>query len=193
MQLKQKKFGTQIEFNFKDDRLDYKLKSSSGLTSFNVLYENISNDITESETKNEWYRNVGFAWVLIGLIDTFILTSDGVHLSFWLVLGLIFYGIYVISAISYSCIDASNCNLLIIKNKKHDEVITKLFQKRNDYLKSKYAKIDVHNRPENELNKFKWLKEIGAITEQDFNYFEGVITTHLPNLRRLENKRSEAN
>lgn len=169
MKIEQKKHGTKIEFDFNDEFLYYKIKDGNGSNSFNIRYEDITNNITEFEERNQWYRNVGLFWLILGLVDMIL---NGTKLSLWLVLGIIFNGLYYYYQISYSKIDATSHNLLIIKNDKHDEIIKEIFSQRNNYLKREYGKINEKNDKQNELNKFRWLKNIGVITDYEFVDFE---------------------
>lgn len=172
MKIEQKKHGTKIEFDFNDDFLGYKIKDTSGSNSINIRYEDITNNISEFEEKNQWYRNVGLVWFMLGLIGLVIYKER----SIWLYLGVIFFGLYYFFQISYSRIDAISHNLLIIKNDKHDEIMKEIFNYRNNYLKSEYGKIDEKNDKKNELNKFKWLKNLGVIAPYEFDNAEKVLT-----------------
>lgn len=173
MKIEQKKNGTKVEFDFNDDFLYYKIKDSNGSNSFNIRYEDITNSITEFEERNSWYKNVGLFWAILGVID---MALNRTKLSLWLVLGIIFYGLYYYYQTSYSKIDATSRNLLIIKNDKHDEIIKEIFSQRNTYLKREYGKINEKNDKQNELNKFRWLKNIGVIADYEFIDFEKALT-----------------
>lgn len=165
MKIEQKKNGTKVEFDFQDDFLYYKIKDGNGSNSFNIRYEDITNSITEFEERNSWYKNVGLFWAILGVID---MALNRTKLSLWLVLGIIFYGLYYYYQTSYSKIDATSHNLLIIKNDKHDEIIKEVFNHRNDYLKANYGKINKENDKNNELNKFKWLRNLGVLADYQF-------------------------
>lgn len=171
MKIAQKKHGTNIEYDFKDDSLHYKIKDGSGSNSYIIHYEDITNNITEFEERNKWYKDVGSIWVVVGLLGITL----GAQMFFWLVLGIICYGLYYYYFISYSKIDAIYYNLLIIKDKEHNKVMKEIFNHRNAYLKAKYGKINEKNDKQNELDKFKWLKNLGAISEKELADFEKTI------------------
>ena len=179
MEFRQQKFDRVIEIDLKDDFLYYKVKNMSGSSSHNIQYEDISNNVSEFEVRNTWYGYVGFAWSLIGLIQMFIFNSGEIRISFWLLMGILFFVIYIFYKISYINIDTYQNNLLIIKNGNYDEIIKNIFDKRNDYLRSHYAKIETNGDKTEELKKFKWLKTIGAITEDDFNQFEKALNENV--------------
>lgn len=164
MKIEQKKHGTKIEYDFNDDFLYYKVNDEGGSGSANVQYEDITNNVTEYDERNQWYRNVGFAWLILGSIGTIL----NRNISIWLVLGVVFYGLYYYYRTSYSRINATSHNLLIIKDDKHDEVMKQIFDHRNEYLKAKYGKIDEKNNKQAELNKFTYLKNLGVIADYEF-------------------------
>jgi hypothetical protein len=182
MKIEQKKYGTTVEYDFKDDFLYYKIKDAGGSNSFNIRYEEITNDVTELEEKNQWYRNAGIFWIILGLIGLVL----GGTISIWLILGVIFYGIYYFYQTSYSKIDATSHNLLVIKDKKHDEVMKEIFSQRNSYLKINYGKINEENDKKIELNKFRWLKNIGAIADYEFEDFRKVLEGEIKKLPEVK-------
>lgn len=180
MKIEQKKNGTKIEYELEKEFLHYKMNDENGSHSVTVPYEDISNDISEFGEKNQWYKNVGLIWLFIGLVD---LMMSGT-LSMWLVLGILFYGFYLFYQTSYSKINATNYNLLIIKNKNHDELMGEIFKHRNDYLRTKYGMIDTKNDKKNELNKYKFLKNLGVISEKEYDEFEKTIEKEMSEVRQ---------
>ena len=67
MEINQKKSSNQTKFEFGDEKLKYTVKDASGKKTFTTEYGSISDDdFDELEEKNDWFRNVGILWILIG-------------------------------------------------------------------------------------------------------------------------------
>ncbi len=170
IQLKQKKFGTTITYNLKNQYFDYSIKDPSGLRTFKVDYENISTDIQTLEEKTAWLRNIGLIWFIIGLIQTalIIVAHQYTRFPLWLFVGLGCLIAYYFYTIKYSIISAGEINLLIIKDKNHDAIMSQIYSEKKRYLRNTYFKINKNNNKETELNKFGWLKENNIISLDEY-------------------------
>jgi hypothetical protein len=83
----------------------------------------------------------------------------------------------------YTSIPVRNGKVLVLQDKRHDEVIEALESRRVRFYR-KLAVIDLRNPPAVELRKFTWLKEQGVISEEEFETFRqklaGDATSPLP-------------
>lgn len=66
MELKQKRNSNRIQYVFGEDDVQYSLQDGSGSRPFSVEYTDISRDRQTMEERNQWLRNVGFLWMLLG-------------------------------------------------------------------------------------------------------------------------------
>ena len=192
--ISQKRLSTEVVYEFKEKYLKYKVKDSGGMATHNIGYEDISNEITDFEEKNAWFRQVGIYFMLLGgFFFLYNLTiAHKASLPIWVVVGIGFYITYYITSIKYEVIDVmGEVNLLVIKNhKKHDELMRKIFKTRNEYLRNKYYKIDPKENPIMETDKFKWLKNLGVITQREFEKFKKEIEEN--EKKKRQKKKTEA-
>lgn len=71
------------------------------------------------------------------------------------------------SKIKYSVFQTERGNILVIQDKNHDRIVSKLKSRRKSQLLSWYGDINPENDLQQEIAKFKWLKEQKIISEQD--------------------------
>lgn len=92
MKIEQKKFGTRTSFSFEDDGITYEVRDSSATTSFRSDYEDVSFETSFFEERNVWFRNVGYVWLGLGALWTWLrFQSHGTFVpSLWLFCGIAF-------------------------------------------------------------------------------------------------------
>ena len=164
----QKRFGTEIEVDFRTEHICYRFRNRSGAFQHNVPYEGISNDRLEREDRSEYFRNVGIFLLLMSLID-WLAGARGIMLWGWLILGAGGIAYYYLSTIKFTVIPADGVALLVIRDKDHDRLIREIVARRNTYLKAKYGKVNTENDREREIAKFAWLRRLGAISQEEFD------------------------
>ena len=170
MDYRQKKNATTTEFTFEADKLRYSVEDSSGRNGFSVPYEEFPNEAGELVEKNPWYRNVAVLWMLLGAVAMAFnyVESGEVGGVFWLVLGLITYGIYRYKKTEYSVFNTAYGRVFVIKDKDHDAIVDEIRSRKRSILRERFGTIDFNNPPEVELRKFQLLKEEGAISEEEY-------------------------
>lgn len=172
MKFHQRRFFNQTSFDFGEDKLKYMVKRNSAkkVTSFRYADINMK-DLFELEERNDWYRNAGVFWIILGSLQMFyrFQSEQTFKLSFWVLVGFIFVGIYSVIKTSYTIFEASNdSNILVIQNKAHDTIIKELRERRKKQLLAMYGEINFYNNEEDEIRKFEWLLEHEAISEKEF-------------------------
>jgi hypothetical protein len=171
MELTQKKSSNQTIFEFGEDKLKYSLKGTSGKKIFSTDYGAISDeDFDEFEEKNEWFRNVGILWVLIGVfqIANRLMESGSFSGSMWLTLGIICLITYRYKTTSYTIVDAETGRIFIIKDAQHSKILDEISSRRKKQWKIWYGSVNYENDSQNELNKFQWLLDKKVISEDEF-------------------------
>ncbi len=181
MEFKQKKFSNSTVFIFGKDKLKYSIKDRGGSSTFNVEYAEIPLDQNEFDERNSWYRNVGIFWVAIGFMQLyFMVTEDaGFKVPIWLLLGSVCFVFYYIARTSYTVIPTNSGSVFVIKDKKHDEILSELYQRRKGQLLSWYGKINLANEPENEIAKYQWLFDQEVINEGEFESYKNEVLAQL--------------
>ena len=169
MEILQKKLTNNTKFEFGEEKLTYTVKDSSGSQSFLAEYSSIPADMSEFVEQNAWYRNVGIAWLVISGFQMahWFSESGTLKISLWLILGAIFFAIYMLAKTDYSILNTENGRIFIIKDAKHDRILNELYRRKQDQLLASYGDINYSNDPNNELAKFNWLANEGVITESE--------------------------
>lgn len=170
-ELNQKSWSNKTKFQFKEDKLSFTIKDSNGSHSFSINYGSIPlDDQRELEEKNSWFRNVGILWLLVGGVQTFLRFSESGNLtiSMWSILGAICFAAFLCAKTKYTILRTESGNILIIQNKQHDQILNKITKRRKEQLLVWYGEINYNNDPNDEMNKFLWLKNQNLISEEHF-------------------------
>jgi hypothetical protein len=77
--------------------------------------------------------------------------------------------IYCLTHKDYTIVPARNGNILVVRDKQHDAIIEKLQTERLKSLRLLSAP-DLANSPSEELAKLNWLRDEGAITEEEYQH-----------------------
>jgi len=158
-------FGTKTEFEFLPDRLKFTLKTSSSVQSFFVAYRSINiNEITDYSVKNAWVLNAGLVWMVFGGAFFLMKTTLGL---FWFAAGVLTYAGGLLTKKNYSRISADSCNLLVIRDRQHDEIIAALRAANLLYLR-RYAGFYENESLVDATERFRFLLNAGAISQDEF-------------------------
>ncbi|MDN3650419.1 hypothetical protein QWZ13_16040 [Reinekea marina] len=158
----QKKGAIKHTFTLKDDLFNfaYEEKRGSGDTDFNYADLPLKSSIQIEQ--NEWLRNVGYLWIAVGALQLFYSQT-----IFWLVIGVGCVAWAVYSKIKYTVYRTERGNVFIIQNDQSQALINELFERRSAQLLKWYGDINAENTLENEVKKFNWLVEQGALSKLD--------------------------
>lgn len=170
MEYKQKKLSNAHAFNFKDEKLNFAHKDKGGSADFDVYYADIPFKTSTVNEHNEWLRNVGFMWILLGLIQislSIYSNNFAIGKGFWLYIGVLCFIGFQFTKVIYTVFKTNEGNIFIIQDKKHDEIINEISTRRKKQFLSWYGEINLNNEIEKEINKFKWLQELNIITESE--------------------------
>ena len=183
-ELRQKSWSNKTTFQFTDNKLQYSIKDSNGTHSFSIEYGSVSlDDKRELEEKNSWFRNVGILWLLIGGLQTILRFSDSgdIKLSIWLILGFICFAVFMFVKTKFTIFKTESGNILIIQNKQHDQILDEIKKRRKEQLLAWYGEINYDNNPNDEMNKFIWLKNQTLISEDDLKEVEAKLIAYHQN------------
>ncbi len=169
MEIRQKRFFNKTSFSFGNDKLAYSVKDRSGTHTFDIYYGDIPKDRQELEERNEWYRNVGIFWILIGVVQIIYryYETGAVKGSIWLTLGVVCFIVYAIAKTKFTIIPTPTGKIFIIQNKQHSKILEEIEGRRKKQLYEWYGEIDFSNDPNIEMAKFKWLADQGVIDENE--------------------------
>ncbi len=172
MQFKQKKWSNKHSFTFNDEYLDFSYEDKSGSDGMQINYANIPTKTSISIEMNEWLRNVGILWMLLGAyqIGTAIYSEASLSgKAFWLTIGILCVSWAYFSRVKYTIFKTEQGNIFIIQDKLHDDISNEIKNRREKQLLEYYGDINMENELSNEIEKFKWLREQGVLSEEETN------------------------
>ena len=166
----QKKNGWNLNFEFKENELVYSLVTSTEKSKTKISYLEITGDSWEHIRRNEWYRNVGLLWLVIGIYMNVVMYLDIKSLapSIWLILGVVMLVIYKVREINFLVLGAGSNNILIIKDSSCEEIYNLLLEKRKDSVLKTYGSINFDNPLDVEVGQFKILLDQEFIDKKKY-------------------------
>ncbi len=193
LELQQGSIGTRIKYRFFSDYVEYMVHDRmGGIVSFNAKYAGLPSKV-EYGVYQPARRPVFLNQVLILMAITLLVIliyrqNPDEMLSYMVIFGAI--GIICSLVLrrflrkTYTSIPANNRKILVMRDRKHDEILQALESRRLRAL-HKLAVIDPLNTPQLELRKFIWLKEQGVITEQECSSLRQKLIDSTKELGRL--------
>ena len=173
MKIKQRKSRYLHTFTFKDHTLNYAYKHSGGSGDYDIQYADFpSKSITYIEI-NEWCRSVGWLWILLGIGHN-VYRFYTMHLldkmgTLFIILGIVCLVWVYLRKVKFTIFQTPQADVLVIKNRKHDKIISEIQSRRKDQLLDLYGSIDFENNIENEIKKFEWLKDENILSDIEAN------------------------
>jgi hypothetical protein len=166
MEFTQSQYSTKTSFNFTPQGLSYFCKDRSASRNNFIKYDEFFlNQMFTMTERNEYFRNVGYIWLMLGIVLS--ITSHSVN--FWLYLGIICLAIYYFVSTKYTVIPTAQANVLVLADKKHDAIIEILTKRVHQSIMEDIGSISFENSFENERKKYVSLLEAGIIGESQFN------------------------
>lgn len=170
--MNQKKSGTSISLQLKNDSLVYSIKNNRIDRTEIIPYENITNNqYLEFEQQPMW---LGFA-ISFGVAGLAILAAAWGTSSAnagWVLLAaaIVFAVLYWYSRLHLLVLTTEGKHdLYFIQGKVADNWIKQTLDKRNRYLRENYGVINYEANPEEEIEKFRWLLNLGVISSREFD------------------------
>lgn len=168
MEVQQRHGATRLRYRLDTDSVEYRVEDSSGSRTFNVAYTELSRDRQELLERNEWFRNAGMLWMLIGVVFTALsFGGERPAISLWFWIGLLCYLIFRLRTTHYTIIPSDKGNLLVIHNGDHDRIVKELEMRRADQFRREYDFVPDGDEPDNYRKRLDWLKREGALSDED--------------------------
>ena len=168
MEVQQRHGATRLRYRLDTDSVEYRVEDSSGSRTFNVAYTELSRDRQELLERNEWFRNAGMLWMLIGVVFTALsFGGERPAISLWFWIGLLCYLIFRLRTTHYTIIPSDKGNLLVIHNGDHDRIVNELETRRADQFRREYDFVPDGDEPDNYRKRLDWLKREGALSDED--------------------------
>jgi hypothetical protein len=189
MEIKQKKFSNKTNFSFGRSQLKYNIEDNSASTTFSIDYSDIPFEFDEFEEKNQWFRNAGLLWILIGAIQggLNILEHGRIGGFFWLFIGLICMAIFYYAKTKYSIFNTEKGRIFVIQNKQYEKIMSTIINRRKTHLKELYGEINLGRNPNDEISKFQWLVDHSVISQVEFSEIKQKIIALTTAEQHIEN------
>lgn len=177
-ELRQRKNFVKREFRLTESKLFYNVTKFGNGNEVDIPFENINGDKVSFKSINHTLLIIaGIIYLIAIAIQVSAYrggnTEDFAGL-FWAIVATVFLVLYFLSKQNFWKIRLNNDSYLYIHknipNKSTaDKFIENLMKSRNGYLKENYAIVDENLSYESQLNNFKWLKSINAISKEEFD------------------------
>jgi hypothetical protein len=182
VELIQKSFLSHKHYTIEKDRIIVNTKNINTYEEYFIKLEEIGLDLNYSRTKGVfWLIPINLAALALGTYILFDEVRNGIkfpEILFWVFSFLLFATMAFFSFFQKSekvfLVGGSTTLELNAINPNKEEVNTFIKQIHlsiKQHYKSKYGKIDVTLDEATQIHNYKWLKEINAISEEEFESF----------------------
>jgi hypothetical protein len=170
--LVQKKNFVTRELRISDAKLFCKVSKFGNTNEIDMPFENIDGEKVSFKSSNNVLLIISMGLNLLSIINLFLDFGKWISLLGFVIATILFV-IYWLSIGDFWQIKLMDGNsILVVKDvpdaKTVDHFIDEIIKARNVYLRENFASIDENLDYESQLNNFKWLKAIKAITKEEF-------------------------
>lgn len=168
----QKKNFVTRELRISETKLFCKVSKLGNTNEIDMPFENIDGEKVSFKSSNNVLLLVSMAFNLLSIINLFLDFGKWISLLGFVIATILFV-IYWLSIGDFWQVKLMDGNsILVVKDvpdaKTVDHFINEIIKARNSYLRENFASIDENLDYESQLNNFKWLKAIKAITKEEF-------------------------
>lgn len=176
--LLQKKNFVQREVRLTDTKLFCSVTKFGNTNEIDIPFENIDGEKVSYKTANIYFLLISLGCCITAiLISTSSFSETGIHhltSGIGFLLAISFFLLYWFSRADFWQIKLSDGNSILLHKKIPNEKAVSIFideiiKIRNSYLRENYATIDENLDYESQLNNFKWLKSIKAISKEEYD------------------------
>lgn len=170
--LVQKKNFVTRELRISDTKLFCKVSKFGNTNEIDIPFENIDGEKVSFQSSNNLLLLVSISLTLLSIINLFLDFGNWISIISFII-ATILYMTYWFSIGNFWQVKLMDGNsVLVVKDvpdaKTVDHYIDEIIRARNIYLRENFASIDENLDYESQLNNFKWLKAIKAITKEEF-------------------------
>jgi hypothetical protein len=170
--LKQRRFSVVKEFIICEKGVKSIQRSFGQFSEFTVPFENITTTVDR-------YKSGSIGWLLFA-IGLFIMVpflvvlapDDPFHWIIWLIASLLILSHYLRVSVNYLLVRCGDTNLIFFRNKLNqaalEDFLKKLFTRRKEYLKKRYALFDPDCSSEENVYRYRWLRDNEIITNEEY-------------------------
>lgn len=170
LEFRQKRWRTRTSFSFGEKELRHSVKDPSGEVDFAIDYGEVGSNKRTIFEGNNWLRNVGFLWTVIGLVQI-VLAVTGIGevrgSAFWFTIGLGCLAFYWFTRATYTVIETDEGNIWIVHDKQHDAIYDTLRQRRKASLLAWYRGTDYGDDRAAKVRAVDWLVKQDVLTKEE--------------------------
>lgn len=168
----QKKNFVTRELRISEAKLFCKVSKFGNTNEIDMPFENIDGEKVSFKSSNNVLLLVAIGLSLLSFINLFLTFGNWISVVGFVIATILFV-IYWLSIGDFWQVKLMDGNsILVVKDvpdaKTVDHFIDEIIKARNVYLRENFAAIDENLDYESQLNNFKWLKAIKAITKEEF-------------------------
>jgi hypothetical protein len=170
--LVQKKNFVTRELRISDAKLFCKVSKLGNTNEIDIPFENIDGEKVSFQSSNNLLLLVSISLTLLSIINLFLDFGNWISIISFIIATILFviYWFRIGNFWQVKLMDGNS--VLVVKDvpdaKTVDHFIDEIIRARNIYLRENFASIDENLDYESQLNNFKWLKAIKAITKEEF-------------------------
>lgn len=192
--IKQRRLFKKIEYNILENKLLYKTSYLGSESEGMVSFENLSKEKTTYRTTNIIILLMSLFFFMLGAMSFSFRNDKDVDSEMWIafvIFGIVLFAIYAFMNENLWRIRTySNGFLFLLKKSPNEntvnEFMSKLFTERDKYLREQYLSLDPNLSYETQLNDLKWLRNIEAISNQEFTkYYSDLKLLYAPKIGKI--------
>ncbi len=162
-------FFVSTHFDFKDDKLEFLIKDVRQDYGFSIHYDDIDSKKSFTTLKEKWPSAFSAVAYIFFVLDVFWISKGFSPVGQgMLATAILFMAIGSFFKVDATLIPTEMGNIVILPDKNHDKIVSEIFSRRRDVLKNIYGIVNPLNHPENEINRFRWLRDEDIITPSEF-------------------------
>lgn len=168
MEFAQKRMATQTWFTFGERELKHRVRDNSGEIEFSIEYGAIPAQKRIVFSRNNWLRNIGVIWCVLGVIMIGLDVmggAAGIGSGFWLFIGLGCLAFYRLTWGEFTVLDTNEGPIWIVRDKQHDAIMSAIADKRKTHLLAWYRSFDFSDDPQREIHTIEWLMKQDALSK----------------------------
>lgn len=172
LEFTQKRLANNIRFEFGETELKYWVRDNSGERDLTIDYANLPKSTRRVFERNNWIRNVGILWCLIGAVSIGLTVAGSGLLSgsgFWLFVGAACLIFYRLTQTNYTVLDSESGAIWIMDDKQSASILSEMQSRRKKRLLEIYGEFNPNNDRERELQKFDWLVKEQVLSREEAN------------------------
>jgi len=156
--------------------LDYEFRDINGENHFRVMFEQIDPERSRVVEKNGWLLRFGVTWSILGLLGSLLDSASGLATPIMFVgFGAVCVFYYFWRKATFTVLRTERGRISIIDGAIHDDILSELNTRRVATLREKLLQIDHDNHRKAEMNKYVWLRRVGAITDVELSQFASML------------------